>query len=135
MPFKLSLSSNQHVSAFLFSTWVLHATHILSHMDIDRDKIWEWLKIIKPQLHTILQPLLASSPLRPVFSFCEGFFCPSIFMLSLFSLPLCCYLMLIRDRKKICNKMYDLIHCTVVSTQIYIPLPGRVNRPKTLQNL
>jgi hypothetical protein len=41
----------------------------------------------------------------------------------------------IKGQKEVRNKMCDLSHCAVVSTQIFIPLPGRVNRPKTPQTL
>lgn len=104
VPFKWSLSSNQHVSAFLFPAWVLHATYTLSHVDC---RPWRDTRMIKNYKALVTYFSSVSfrsfSPKTSILLPC-GFCYRYIFRLSLFSLPLCCYLMLYRDRKKFVTK-------------------------------
>lgn len=133
--FNWSLSSNQQVSPILFPAWVLHVSHILSHVDC---RPWQDMWMIKnyktPVTYFSSVSFRFFSLKTSIFLPC-GFCLPLHFhalfiFLAIFLLPYAIY-----GQKKICNKMCGLIHSAVVSTQIHIPLPGQSNRPKTFQPL
>lgn len=134
MPFKWSLSSNQHVSVFLFAAWVLRAPHILFHLDC---RPWQAMWMIKN--YKAQGTYFSSVSLRFFFTKANillcGFCLPFHFHALIIFLPNVLLPYALKGQKEICNNMCDLSHSAVVSTQIYIPLPGRVNRPETLQTL